>query len=323
MKKGSVKSSVPSLLLECLKWIAPCSVLAVVLVAVLCNISRTPDPQDPVSETAGRISSPHSYGTTVDDDILKVINQAKKIVYDYDGNGKINCVDRAVAFKLVWDQWFGEYSLYKCEIVKNYNKGVLNHLFVRVKYGVSPWIYVEPSYDPARNSSYEMWDVWGSAYNPLYNIYGETNKWLSHCKEATAAAQAANGRLWNVAAYGTATDVRAALKNGANVNARDEYDRTALMYAAWDNKKPSVAKALLAAGADVNARGGEPPWTVLMYAARYNTNPDVLKALLDGGADRNAWDNGGWRAIDYLRYREGKDEFYGTRSYKKMFRMLE
>ena len=138
-----------------------------------------------------------------------------------------------------------------------------------------------------------------------------------------ATAQAANSALFTAVQSGTTADVCAAIKAGADVNARDEYGRTALMYAAWGNTNHNVAKALLAAGADVNAQGGEPPWTVLMYAARYNTNPDVMKELLDGGADRNAWDNGGWRAIDYLRYREGKDEFYGTRSYKKMLRMLE
>ena len=107
-----------------------------------------------------------------------------------------------------------------------------------------------------------------------------------------AAAQSANSRLFKAAPSGTAADIRAAIKAGADVNARDEYGWTALMVAAQNNTNPDVVKALLAAGADVNARdktGNENSWTVLM-AALQNTNPDVVKVLLAAGAaDVNDW----------------------------------
>ena len=59
--------------------------------------------------------------------------------------------------------------------------------------------------------------------------------------------------LIRAAARGDLSDVLAALKNGANPNARDKYNLTALIWAARRGSWP-VAEALLAAGADVEAR---------------------------------------------------------------------
>lgn len=182
LKKASVKIYNQSLFFECLKFIIPWLFILIIAIFILVNISCIPKPHDSVSKTASKIISPYSYSSTMDDDILKVINTANNIVHDYDGDNVVNCVDRAIAFKVVWDQYFGDCTNYKCEIVRNYNKGIMNHLFIRVKCGMNQWIYVEPAYDPKSNLSYEMWDVWGSMYDPLYNLYGETNLWLARGK---------------------------------------------------------------------------------------------------------------------------------------------
>ena len=100
------------------------------------------------------------------------------------------------------------------------------------------------------------------------------------------AQSKANDALFDAASNGTAADVQAALKAGANANARDEDGTTALMYAARNNESPDVVKALIDAGANVNARNGSDD-TALLIVARYNTNPDVIKSLVAAGADVN------------------------------------
>ena len=57
----------------------------------------------------------------MDNRVLEVIRIAQEIVIDYDKNGAIDCVDSAVAFKLVWDQ---KYDTRECDIMRNYNPRV-------------------------------------------------------------------------------------------------------------------------------------------------------------------------------------------------------
>ena len=114
---------------------------------------------------------------------------------------------------------------------------------------------------------------------------------------ALAAAQSANSALFKAAPSGTAADICAAIKAGADVNVRDKDGATALMLAAKNNTNPDVVKALLAAGADVNMRDSKYGVTALMAAAEDNTNPDVVKALLATVADVNARDEYGWTAL--------------------------
>ena len=114
--------------------------------------------------------------------------------------------------------------------------------------------------------------------------------------------------------------MKAALKAGADVNARDEDGQTAFMEAASFNENPDVVKALTAAGADVNARD-EIGTTALMYAALSNINPNVIKVLLAAGADKYAR-NGSLRAIDYLEIRDDKFVFSKTSAYWEMRELL-
>lgn len=81
----------------------------------------------------------------------------------------------------------------------------------------------------------------------------------------------------------TVDDVKAEIKKGADVNAKDVFDVTALMVAASGNKNPEIIRTLVELGADVNAKGGG--MNVLMYAAWDNENPEIIRTLVELGAE--------------------------------------
>ncbi|MBR5705466.1 MAG: ankyrin repeat domain-containing protein [Deltaproteobacteria bacterium] len=99
-----------------------------------------------------------------------------------------------------------------------------------------------------------------------------------------------------VCAKGTVQEVRQALAEGADVNARNDDGYTALMVAVYRNADPEVASALIAAGAVINARDAE-GITPLIAAAMRNPNPEVIAALLAAEAQKNAVDGNGWSAL--------------------------
>ena len=102
---------------------------------------------------------------------------------------------------------------------------------------------------------------------------------------------------------GSVEDVRAALDAGADLHAREDYGRTALMFAARWNENPEVAALLLDAGVDVHARDSDGR-TALMWAARHSGHPEFIQELLDYGADAAVTDSRGRRAIDHARDNE-------------------
>jgi ankyrin repeat protein len=81
---------------------------------------------------------------------------------------------------------------------------------------------------------------------------------------------------------GQAKIVKALLKDGADVNAKDHEGRTALMFAAINSHRTTV-KILLDQGADVNARAKD-GGTALMLAACGDAI-EIVQMLLDKGAD--------------------------------------
>ena len=89
--------------------------------------------------------------------------------------------------------------------------------------------------------------------------------------------------LHYAAGYNSNPDVvKALISAGAKVNATKD-GLTPLHFAAGNNSNPDVVKALISAGAKVNAT--KDGLTPLHYAAGNNSNPDVVKALVNAGAE--------------------------------------
>jgi ankyrin repeat protein len=87
------------------------------------------------------------------------------------------------------------------------------------------------------------------------------------------------------AVRGHTESVRALLEKGADVNAKGNTGRTALMEAALEGYTDTV-RTLLEKGADVNAKDNM-GWTPLFWAA-FSRRTDTVRALLEKGADVNA-----------------------------------
>lgn len=111
---------------------------------------------------------------SLDERVARVLSY--EVTHDITGDGIISCVDYTARFKRLWDYYYPK-NKQDCEPVWNYNKPVLNHLFVRVR--ASPqdkWVYIEPSCPVLT----PMEDVWGSMYDSSYNIYGvQAMRWIT------------------------------------------------------------------------------------------------------------------------------------------------
>lgn len=125
--------------------------------------------------------------------------------------------------------------------------------------------------------------------------------------------------LMYAAERGSAETVRALLEAGASASleTRNDDGDTVLLCAAFLNSNVEVFKALIAAGADVNAstdfgisvlmaaaganedRGRTSHTALKYYAVQFNPDIRVVKALIAAGADVNAQDISGYTALMY------------------------
>ena len=80
------------------------------------------------------------------------------------------------------------------------------------------------------------------------------------------------------------------------LNAYSQDGWTALHLACFFGQ-PGVAEALLAKGADVDARSHNPMQNTALHAAAATRNKDAVRALLEHGAEVNARQHGGWTAL--------------------------
>jgi uncharacterized protein len=87
--------------------------------------------------------------------------------------------------------------------------------------------------------------------------------------------------------------VQALIAGGADVNARTGDDRSTALLAAAQSKNPDIVRALLGAKADVNAQESNGN-SALMLATG---NQDIVRALLVAGADVNARKEDGTTAL--------------------------
>jgi ankyrin repeat protein len=99
--------------------------------------------------------------------------------------------------------------------------------------------------------------------------------------------------LMYAAAYGSSGALKLLLERGADVNARNQFDATALV---WGANDPAKASLLIGKGADVNARtkAGRTP---LMVASTCYNCLETIRLLIAKGADVNAKDANGVNAL--------------------------
>ena len=92
---------------------------------------------------------------------------------------------------------------------------------------------------------------------------------------------------WSVTYNENPDAIRALIKAGAKIKAKDKLKWRPLHVAAKFNRNPEVVRVLIAAGADPKART-KGKWTALHAAAQYNENPNVVRILIDAGAEVEA-----------------------------------
>ena len=117
--------------------------------------------------------------------------------------------------------------------------------------------------------------------------------------------------------FSTATiaDVVACISTGADVNAQGEYGMTPLHFAAALNDNRYITVALIAAGAELEAKSEEGYYSPLHLAARYNLNPGVIEVLLNAGAKVGARDHANLFPRDYATDREALQD---TAAYQRL-----
>ena len=101
--------------------------------------------------------------------------------------------------------------------------------------------------------------------------------------------------------------VDALLAGGADVDARDDDGRSALFFAG--RADVAAVELLLAAGADARATAADGT-TALHYAAEHN-NSDAARALIAAGADPTARTDGGQTPVDFARREYSLTEIRG------------
>lgn len=132
----------------------------------------------PARRPSGMLPSEVTAQTAADLDAIDrmvsdAIRDTASLVSDVNGDGRINCVDRAVTFKRIWDARHPEMS--RCEIVRN-RTGSFHHVFIGI--ATSDFmLFIEPGAPVPE--THEMHRVWGEEYDPRNNVYGETEMWMT------------------------------------------------------------------------------------------------------------------------------------------------
>lgn len=99
-------------------------------------------------------------GRLVDGWMDNVWRQCK--VRDFDGNGEINCCDKATAFCIKWRQ----YNNNRIRLCQQQTRS-LNHMYVQIWLEGYGWWSVDPCY--TASGTHDMKMVWGNLYNRDYD----------------------------------------------------------------------------------------------------------------------------------------------------------
>jgi len=186
------------------------------------------------------------------------------------------------------------YSADGAEYVQDVQVGMFNSF--SMKQGKSVSVFYDPS-DPNRfyfpeNSMYANTLIMWFGYSAILMFIAVILivKDLTPNTMATlpikVAADAESAEFVNLCGVGTLQQIEAAIKEGADVNVKNNNGDTPLIMVA-EKGNPEAIDMLIQAGADVNAKNSL-GYTALMVAARNNENPEVFDALIKAGADVNA-----------------------------------
>ncbi len=141
------------------------------------------------------------------------------------------------------------------------------------------------------------------------------------CSSLAVHAMDLSHYLIKAAQKGNLHKAQALIAQGADVNARNSNGETALMWAALFGYK-NIAQLLLNYGAHINAQN---IWynTALMWATEQG-HKDMVKFLLEHGADAAIRDSEGETALDYAREGFGDPDLSLDKKeeYKEMGRLL-
>jgi ankyrin repeat protein len=134
--------------------------------------------------------------------------------------------------------------------------------------------------------------------------FGKDDVWRSNGWQKTAPDPAKP--LLDAADNDDVAAIRSLLAAGADVNARGPFNETPLIRAASSGYEKSV-RLLIRSGADVNAKSLD-GFTPLILAAQYGHTP-VVRFLLEAGADLAAENNDGMSAV-YSACFQGRTEVW-------------
>ena len=118
-------------------------------------------------------------------------------------------------------------------------------------------------------------------YQAIRNDNSGDLKALIRSQDVNAKDSRGATPLMYAAAFGNAQQTKFLLESGADINAQNKFQATALIWAGGDAVK---SRLLIEHGADVNVRTQQGR-TPLMAAAKRNGNADLVRLLLEKGAD--------------------------------------
>ncbi|MBP5158360.1 MAG: hypothetical protein ILP18_10885 [Treponema sp.] len=100
----------------------------------------------------------------LDSQIIWVWQQCEREgIRDYDGNGEVNCCDRATAFCIKWRRTYSR-SIRLCQ----QSTLQLNHMYVQLYVSGYGWWSVDPCY--SESGTHDMKMVWGRRYSRAYDV---------------------------------------------------------------------------------------------------------------------------------------------------------
>ncbi|WP_082429630.1 ankyrin repeat domain-containing protein [Pseudanabaena sp. 'Roaring Creek'] len=139
---------------------------------------------------------------------------------------------------------------------------------------------------------------------PKNNLLNEPNNQVKETRQVKQEEkQNRNAQLLIASQKGNLKEVRSLISQATDVNVRDEYGWTPLLWAAM-NGHTEIVRILLVSGANPNTRN-KYGWTPLMWASGQG-HGEIVRSLIAAGARLNAQDRNGWTALMWAW--DGKQE---------------